>query len=129
MEAKKSLYRKYFPNSNISDSDLVVLLNGLAKYYPGKPLNVVFKEMQYDNTFWSRFRARYPHADRGKFHLDVTDGTRNIYFGDHWAWGETKHDRNAFSAEETSALGRASTFPMELSLSNKRYPVPGIGFD
>ena len=129
MEGKKALYRKYFPNSNISDSDLIVLLNSLAKYYPGKPLKVVFKEMQYDNLFWERFRARYPHADRGKFHLSDTDGVRNIYFGDHWAWGETKHSSSAFSSEESSALGRMSSFPMELVLSNKRYPVPGIGFD
>ena len=129
MEAKKALYRKYFPNSNISDSDLVVLLNSLAKYYPGKPLKVVFKEMQYDNTFWARFQARYPHADRSKFHLDDTDGARNIYFGDHWAWGETLHGIDTFSYAEKQALGKASSFPMELSLSGNRYPVPGIGFD
>ena len=129
MEAKKALYRKYFPNSNISDANLVVLLDNLLKYYPGKPLKVVFDEMQNDNVFWSKFQAKYPHADRSKFHLDDTDGVRNIYFGDHWAWGETKHDRNAFSSEEASALGRMSSFPMELTLSNKRYPVPGVGFD
>ena len=129
MEAKKALYRKYFPNSNISDANLVVLLNSLGEYYPGKPLKTVFYEMQNDNVFWARFQAKYPHADRAKFHLDDTDGVRNIYFGDHWAWGETKHDRDAFSSEETSALGRESTFPMELTLSNKRYPVPGISFD
>ena len=129
MEGKKALYRKYFPNSNISDSDLVVLLNSLGEYYPGKPLKVVFDEMQNDNVFWARFQARYPHADRGKFHLDDTDGVRNIYFGSHWAWGETKHDCSAFSSEEASALGRMSSFPMELTLSNKRYPVPGVGFD
>ena len=129
MEGKKALYRKYFPNSNISDADLTILLNSLVKYYPGKPLKVIFGEMINDNTFWSRFQARYPHADRSKFHLDDTDGVRNIYYGDHWAWGETKHDRGAFSSEETNALGRASSFPMQLVLSNKRYPVPGVGFD
>ena len=129
MEGKKALYRKYFPNSNISDSDLVVLLDSLNKYYPGKPLKVIFKEMQQDNTFWARFRARYPHADKSKFHLSDTDGVRDIYFGDHWAWGETKHSSNTFSADEVSALGKASSFPMELTLSNKRYPVPGIEFD
>ena len=129
MEAKKALYRKYFPNSNISDADLTILLNSLAKYYPGKPLKVIFSEMINDNTFWSRFQAMYPHADRSKFHLDNTDGVRNIYFGDHWAWGETKHDHSAFSSDETSALGRASSFPMQLVMSNKRYPIPGIGFD
>ena len=129
MDAKKALYRKYFPNSNISDANLVILLNSLTKYYPGKPLKAIFNEMQNDNMFWTRFQARYPHVNRGKFHLDVTDGVRNIYFGDHWAWGETKHDRSAFSSEEASALGRMSSFPMELTLSNKRYPVPGIGFD
>ena len=129
MDAKKALYRKYFPNSNISDANLVVLLNSLGEYYPGKPLKAVFDEMQNDNIFWARFQARYPHANRGKFHLDVTDGVRNIYFDSHWAWGETKYDRSAFSSEEASALGRMSSFPMELTLSNKRYPVPGIGFD
>ena len=129
MEAKKALYRKYFPNSNISDANLVILLDGLAKYYPGKPLKVIFGEMIDDNTFWSRFQARYPHADRSKFHLDETDGARNIYFGDHWAWGETKHSRGAFSTDEVGALGRASSFPMQLVLSRKRYPVPWVGFD
>ena len=129
MEAKKALYRKYFPNSNISDANLVILLNSLIKYYPGKPLKTVFVDMQNDNVFWSRFQAKYPHADRSKFHLDDTDGVRNIYYGDHWAWGETKHDRNAFSSEEASALGRISSFPMELTLSGNRYPVPGVGFD
>ena len=129
MDAKKALYRKYFPNSNISDANLVVLLDSLDKYYPGKPLKTVFDEMQNDNVFWAKFQAKYPHADRSKFHLDDTDGVRNIYFGDHWAWGETKHDRSAFSSEEVSALGRMSSFPMELTLSNKRYPVPGVGFD
>ena len=128
MDAKKALYRKYFPNSNISDADLVVLLNSLAKYYPGKPLKVVFKEMQNDNRFWGRFQAKFPHADRRKFHLDDTDGVRNIYFGDHWAWGESKHDRNAFSNAEKSALGKMSSFPMELTLCNNRYPVPGVSF-
>ena len=129
MEGKKALYRKYFPNSNISDANLVILLNSLSEYYPGKPLKTVFDEMQNDNRFWARFQARYPHANRAKFHLDDTDGVRNIYYGDHWAWGETKHDRSAFSSEEASALGRMSSFPMELTLSNKRYPVPGVGFD
>ena len=128
MDGKKASYRKYFPNSNISDANLVVLLNGLSKYYPGKPFGVVFKEMQYDNRFWGMFQAKYPHADRTKFHLDDTDGVRNIYFGDHWAWGETKHDRSALSSEEVSALGRMSSFPMELTLSNNRYPVPGVSF-
>ena len=128
MKAKKALYRKYFPNSNISDANLVVLLNSLGKYYPGKPLKVVFKEMQQDNKFWQRFQAKFPHADRTKFHLDDTDGVRNIYFGDHWAWGETKHNRNAFSGAEASALGNPSSFPMELTLGNNRYPVPGVSF-
>ena len=133
MEVKKALYRKYFPNSNISDANLVVLLDSLAKYYPGKPLKTMFVEMQQDRLFWARFQAKYPHADRGKFHLDDTGGVRNIYYGDgggasHWAWGETKHDRNAFSSEEASALGKMSSFPMELTLSNNRYPVPGISF-
>ena len=128
MEGKKALYRKYFPNSNISDANLVVLLNSLGEYYPGKPLKTVFDEMQNDNVFWAKFQAKYPHADRAKFHLNDTDGVRNIYYGDHWAWGETKHDRNAFSSEEVSALGRMSSFPMELTLSNNRYPIPGVSF-
>ena len=128
MEAKKALYRKYFPNSEISDANLVILLNSLAKYYPGKPLKNVFGEMKSDNAFWRRFKAKYPHADRSKFHLDDTDGVRNIYYGDHWAWGETTHDRSAFSSAEKSALGKPSSFPMELTLGNNRYPVPGISF-
>ena len=129
MDAKKALYRKYFPNSDISDANLVILLNSLAKYYPGKPLKVVFKEMQQDNRFWSKFQAKFPHADRSKFHLDDTDGVRNIYFGDHWAWGESKHDRSAFSGAEASAFGKPSSFPMEFTLGNNRYPVPGISFE
>ena len=129
MEGKKTLYRKYFPNSDISDANLVVLLNALTKYNPGKPMKVIFGEMQKDNTFWAKFRARYPHFKQKEFHLDITDGKRNIYFGDHWAWGETTHDTNAFSSEEVSALGKASSFPMELTLENKRYPIPGVGFD
>ena len=129
MDGKKALYRKYFPNSHISDADLTVLLNSLAKYYPGKPLKSIFSEMQQDNKFWSRFQAKYPHADRTKFHLDDTDGVRNIYFGDHWAWGETKHNMNAFSNAEASALGKMSSFPMELTLGNNRYPVPGVSFE
>ena len=129
MDGKKALYRKYFPNSEISDANLVILLNSLAKYYPGKPLKNVFKEMQGDNTFWKRFKAKYPHADRRKFHLDDTDGVRNIYYGDHWAWGETKHSKSVFSSAEKSALGKMSSFPMELTLGNNRYPVPGISFE
>ena len=129
MEGKKALYRKYFPNSNISDANLVVLLNALTKYNPGKPMKVIFAEMQKDNTFWARFRARYPHSSLKGFHLDDTDGVRNIYFGDSWAWGKTTHNKDAFSNAEKSALGRASSFPMELVLSNNRYPVPGISFD
>ena len=128
MEAKKALFRKYFPNSQVSDADLTILLNSLAKYYPGKGLAAVFREMRVDNVFWSRFKAKYPHADVSRFHLDNTDGVRNIYYGDHWAWGETKHDRNAFSSLERSALGRTSSFPMELVLNNNRYPIPGISF-
>ena len=128
MDAKKALYRKYFPNSHISDADLVVLLISLAKYYPGKPLKSVFGEMQIDNTFWKRFKAKYPHANVHDFHLDNTDGVRNIYYDDHWAWGESKHDRSAFSSAEKSALGRMSSFPMELVLGNNRYPVPGVSF-
>ena len=103
MEAKKALYHKYFPNSQISDANLTILLVSLAKYYPGKGLSSVFSEIQGDNTFWSRFRAKYPHANVHNFHLDNTDGVRNIYYGDHWAWGETMHDRNAFSSAERSA--------------------------
>ena len=129
MDAKKALYRKYFPNSNISDANLTILLNSLIGYNPGKPLKVVFQEMQQDRGFWARFRAKYPHAEGEKFHLDETDGVRNIYYGDHWAWGETNHDMGAFSSEEVSALGRMSSFPMELTLSTNRYPVPGISFE
>ena len=133
MDAKKALYRKYFPNSRISDSDLTVLLNSLSKYYPGKDIKVIFKEIQQDNVFWSKFKAKYPHADIAKFHLDNTDGVRNIYYGNyggtsHWAWGETKHDRSAFSSDEVGALGKMSSFPKELTLSRNRYPVPGVSF-
>ena len=133
MDAKKALYRKYFPNSHISDADLTILLNSLGKYYPNKDIKSVFREIQQDNVFWSNFKAKYPHADVSKFHLDNTDGVRNIYYGNyggmsHWAWGETMHDRSAFSKDEISALGRKSTFPKELVLSNNRYPVPGVSF-
>ena len=129
MEAKKVLYRKYFPNSRISDSDLELLLNSLKTAYPGKDIKAVFREMQQDNVFWNNFKARYPHADIRKFHLDNTDNVRNVYYGDHWAWGESKHDSSVFSKDEIAALGRASTFPRELTLSNDRYPVPGIKFN
>ena len=81
-----------------------------------------------DNAFWKRFKAKYPHADVHDFHLDNTDGVRNIYYGDHWAWGETTHDRSAFSSAERSALGRMSSFPKELVLGNNRYPIPGVSF-
>ena len=132
MEAKKASYRNFFPNSRISDSDLEVLLNGLVKFYPGMSMNSVFREMQQDNTFWNNFKARYPHADLTKFHSDNTsyDGkiVRNVYYGDHWAWGESKHDTSVFSSAERSALGRESTFPRELTLQNVRYPIPGIWF-
>ena len=77
MEAKKALYRKYFPNSQISDANLTILLNSLDKYYPGKDLKAVFREIQQDNVFWSNFKAKYPHADISKFHLDNTDGVRS----------------------------------------------------
>ena len=70
----------------------------------------------------------YPHADVAKFHLDNTDGVRNIYYGDHWAWGESKHDMSVFSSAEKSVLGRMSSFPKELTLSRNRYPVPGVSF-
>ena len=133
MDAKKTLYRKYFPNSRISDADLTVLLNSLAKYYPGKDIKAVFRGIQQDNVFWSNFKAKYPHADIAKFHLDNTDGERNIYYGNyggtsHWAWGESKHDRSAFSSDEVDALGKMSTFPKELTLSRNRYPIPGVSF-
>ena len=128
MDAKKALYRKYFPNSDISDANLVILLTSLAKYYPGKDIKAVFREIQQDNVFWSNFKAKYPHADIAKFHLDDTDGVRNIYYGNCWAWGESKHDRSAFSRAERSALGKMSSFPMELTLGNNRYPIPGVCF-
>ena len=127
MDAKKALYRKYFPNSQISDANLTILLNSLVKYYPGKDLKEVFREIQQDNVFWSNFKATYPHADIVKFHLDNTDGIRNIYYGNYWAWGESKHS-SAFSDDERSALGRMSSFPKELIWSKNRYPVPGVIF-
>ena len=128
MDAKKALYRKYFPNSRISDADLTVLLNSLSKYYPGKDIKAVFREIQQDNVFWSKFKAKYPHADIAKFHLDNTDGVRNIYYGNYWAWGESKHSRSAFGMDEVGALGKMSSFPRELVLSNNRYPIPGVSF-
>ena len=128
MEAKKALYRKYFPNARISDSDLELLLNNLETYYPGMSIKAVFREMQQDNVFWNNFKAKYPSADIVKFHLDNTDGERNVYYGSHWAWGESKHDSSIFSSAERSALGRESTFPRELTLSHVKYPVPGIKF-
>ena len=103
-----------------------LLLNSLGKWYPGKDIKAVFREMQVDNVFWNNFKAKYPHADISKFHLDNTDGKRNVYYGSHWAWGESKH--TLFSSGEISALGRESTFPRELTLVNDRYPVPGIKF-
>ena len=124
MEAKKALYRKYFPNARISDSDLELLLNT----YPGRDIKAVFREMQQDNVFWNDFKAKYPHANINKFHMDNTDGERNVYYGSHWAWGESKNDKSIFSSAERSALGRESTFPRELLLTNDRYPVPGIKF-
>ena len=129
MQANKVLYRKYFPNSRISDSDLESLLNSLKTAYPGKDIKAVFREMQLDSVFWNKFKTRYPHADVAKFHLDNTDNVRNVYYGDSWAWGETKHDSSVFSREEVAALGRESTFPRELMLSNDRYPIPGINID
>ena len=84
--------------------------------------------MQQDYVFWNNFKAKYPHADISKFHLDNTNGERNVYYGSHWAWGESKHDGSVFSRGEISALGRESTFPRELTLSNNRYSVPGIKF-
>ena len=92
-----------------------------------------------DAVFWNNFKAKYPHADITKFHLDNTDGVRNIYYWDggtsggtsqnsHWAWGESKHDKSAFSSAERSALGRMSSFPKESTLSRNRYPVPGVSF-
>ena len=128
MEAKKALYRKYFPNARISDSDLELLLNSLGKWYPGMGIKSVFREMQQDNVFWNNFKAKYPHADISKFHLDNTDNVRNVYYGDNWAWGESKHNSSIFSIAERSALGKMSTFPRELTLSNDKYPVPGIKF-
>ena len=122
-------YRKFFPNSQISDANLTILLNSLKIQYPGKDIKAIFREMQVDTVFWDNFKAKYPHAEIGKFHLDVTDGVRNIYYGDHWAWGETMHDRSSFSSAERSALGRMSTFPKELVLSSNRYPVPGVSFN
>ena len=128
MEAKKALYRKYFPSTRISDANLTILLNDLEKYYPGKDIRSIFREMQVDNVFWNNFKAKYPHADFAKFHLDNTDGVRNIYYGNHWAWGETLHDKSVFSSAEKNALGKMSSFPKELTLSRNRYPVPGISF-
>ena len=128
MQANKALYRKFFPNSTISDANLTILLNSLVKYYPGKGMREIFREMQGENTFWSNFHAKYPHADMSKFHLDITDGKKNIYYGSHWAWGETMHDTSVFSDAERHALGAVSTFPKELVLSSNRYPVPGISF-
>ena len=128
MDALKTKYRKYFPNSEISDANLTVLLSSLSGYYKGKSLDKVFESMKTDNVFWNRFKARYPHANVKKFHLDETDGVRNIYYGDHWAWGETKHIKEAMTREEIDALGKMSSFPMELTLGKNRYPIPGVGF-
>ena len=128
MDAKKALYRKYFPNSRISDANLTIFLRDIPKFYPNKSIKEVFKEIQIHNEFWAAFKARYPHADSTKFHLDDTDGVRNIYYGDHWAWGESKHDRSVFSKDEIRALGKTSTFPKELVLGNNRYPIPGVSF-
>ena len=129
MEAKKALYRKFFPNSTLSDANLTVLLDSLSKYNPGKSMKEVFQEMQGENTFWGDFYAKYPHADMDKFHLDITNGRKNIYYGDHWAWGESSHDTSVFSRDERGALGRMSSFPKELVLSQNRYPIPGISFN
>ena len=132
MEAKKALYRRFFPNQRIYDSDLELLLNSLKSAYLHKTIQDVFREMQQDNVFWNNFKSRYPHADISKFHLDNTLSggkiVRNIYYDDHWAWGESKHDPTAFSSAERSALGRESTFPIELSLTNVKYPIPGVKF-
>ena len=119
MQANKVLYRKYFPNSRITDAKLTILLNTLKKYYPGKDIKVVFKEMQQDNAFWDNFKAKYPHADVAKFHLDNTDVVRNIYDGDHWAWGETKHDSSAFSREELGCcIGKNVDFPKGINIES-----------
>ena len=128
MDALKTKYRKYFPNSDISDANLTVLLSSLRGYYKGKSLDGVFKSMKTDNVFWNMFKARYPHANVKKFYLDETDGVRNVYYGDHWAWGETKHSKEAMTREEIDALGKMSSFPMELTLGKNRYPIPGVRF-
>ena len=98
MESEKALYRKYFPNVQISDSDLELLLKSLKSAYPHKNIRDVFKEMQQDQIFWNNFKKRYPHADIAKFHLDSTLSggkiTRNVYYGDHWAWGDSQTSHN-----------------------------------
>ena len=131
MEAKKALYRRFFPNARISDTDLELLLNSLKSAYPNKDIKDIFREMQQDNVFWNNFKSRYPHADISKFHLDNTLSggkiIRNVYYGDHWAWGDSQISKN-FSSAERSALGRESTFPNELSLTNVKYPIPGVKF-
>ena len=132
MESEKALYRGYFPNVRISDSDLELLLKPLKSTYPHKNIKDVFKEMQQDQIFWNNFKKRYPHADISKFHLDNTlsEGkiVRNVYYGDHWALGDSQTSHN-FSSAERSALGRESTFPNELSLTSEKYPIPGIQFN
>ena len=132
MEAKKALIQEFFPNHQNSDSDLKLLLDSLKKAYPKKSTKEVLKEMQQDQVLWNNFKAKYPHANIRKFHLESTSSggkvTRNIYYGDHWAWGESKHDPSAFSSAEIAALGRASTFPRQLTLTSNKYPVPGIKF-
>ena len=124
MEAEKALYRRFFPNARISDSDLELLLNSLKTAYPHTNIQNVFIEMQQDNVFWNNFKSRYPHADIVKFQMvNTTSGgkiIRNVYYVDHWAWGDSKISHNFSSAE--------STFPNELSLSNVKYPIPGLQF-
>ena len=131
MESEKALYRKYFPNAQICDSDLELLLDSLKSAYPHKNIQDVFREMQQDQVFWNNFKKRYPHADIGKFHLDSTLSggkiIRNVYYGDHWAWVDSQTSHN-FSSAERSALGRESTFPNELSLTSEKYPIPDVQF-
>ena len=123
MERDKKVYRKYHPNSTMSDVELTNEVKSFRKLFPHVDLESFFLNRQ---IVWSDFQRVYPRADLAKFEEETVDGRDGVFFKgtNLLAWGESGVKVDRLNPSIVDALGAgSSSFPASLLSTIEGYPV------
>ena len=130
MEHDKEAFRRYYPNSTISDSDLISAISEFHKINPNTDFESFLKEKR---ATWYDFKGHYPNADFDDFVAKNVDGMYGVYRKgtDFLVWGQRKGEPHNHPLSEAirDALGNNVSFPGSLlALGSSEYPTVGTPY-